>query len=677
MITCKLKILLKSMILFLLLITISSCNKENDIKIIKTFDELGRSIEDAKDGDILYVDNISFSPKSKDEFITNNQKELKKNITIKGVNEEGTLFENGMFLISGSKIQNRIINISFDNIIFDYKIDVSSLTAETLPDDGYYSNAISFFGNINCNFSNCIFKNYFGYDGSVFEIRYADYTNNEFLSPLYKDQSNCTLNITLDNCQFIGNGALFSGGVLYAEGNDNVVFNINECMFSGNKCGAFYGNGGGAIYADGVTLNISKTMLDDNKANYCYPLLENYYPLDGLSEPRGGAMHVINSNLKATQTTISNNVAAIGGGISLTSTTAEFDGCIFTKNNATKCDLQGDFSMPCSIGRGGALYIDGNNAKKTLVINSEIYDNSALIAYGGIFRYYDGIQDITVDCYLDIVLSTYFNNKCETTYDYNQENLLYWNNVPGDIWLDPNTSVIASLIIDDSFNSIFPKNILPSKDNSYSYFSSQDRLEENGIKLNLDTKNQNYKLSYDNKNDYKVDKLVVANYIDGRYNGKLNSVYVGSNNIDDLYQNSENNYLIIYIASIIILGMVISTLIYLKLKKKKRKVGSFECETTRDDDNHISSQKYIIMRFTEEQIEKIITSLPEVQLLTNRELEVFKEMLHGKKQIEIAEILFISTSTVKDFYQKIYKKMDVDSKDSLFKKVYEEFSKVH
>ena len=65
--------------------------------------------------------------------------------------------------------------------------------------------------------------------------------------------------------------------------------------------------------------------------------------------------------------------------------------------------------------------------------------------------------------------------------------------------------------------------------------------------------------------------------------------------------------------------------------------------------------------FTKEEIDVIMKSLPKVQTLTGRETEVLVEMLEGKKQKEIAYDLGIEITTVKDFYRKIYGKLDLSN----------------
>lgn len=54
-----------------------------------------------------------------------------------------------------------------------------------------------------------------------------------------------------------------------------------------------------------------------------------------------------------------------------------------------------------------------------------------------------------------------------------------------------------------------------------------------------------------------------------------------------------------------------------------------------------------------------------VALLTNREIEVFKELLTHKSNREISEELFIEISTLKSHINRIYKKAEVSNRTEL------------
>ena len=71
-------------------------------------------------------------------------------------------------------------------------------------------------------------------------------------------------------------------------------------------------------------------------------------------------------------------------------------------------------------------------------------------------------------------------------------------------------------------------------------------------------------------------------------------------------------------------------------------------------------------RYTDEEIDHIIHGTAETHIFTNRELDVFRELLKGKKQSEIAYYLGITVNTVKEYTRKVYGKLGVSNKGEMF-----------
>ena len=68
-------------------------------------------------------------------------------------------------------------------------------------------------------------------------------------------------------------------------------------------------------------------------------------------------------------------------------------------------------------------------------------------------------------------------------------------------------------------------------------------------------------------------------------------------------------------------------------------------------------------------IEKIKASWPEVNDLSNREMDVFLQMLNDKKRKEIAEELCITENTVKKHISSIFTKLNITSRTELLEKI--------
>ena len=71
-------------------------------------------------------------------------------------------------------------------------------------------------------------------------------------------------------------------------------------------------------------------------------------------------------------------------------------------------------------------------------------------------------------------------------------------------------------------------------------------------------------------------------------------------------------------------------------------------------------------KITEEQVALVFTNWKELDILTNREKEIFKYILLGYKRKEIAATLYIADSSVKNHITKIFKKLSIDKKSELF-----------
>ena len=76
--------------------------------------------------------------------------------------------------------------------------------------------------------------------------------------------------------------------------------------------------------------------------------------------------------------------------------------------------------------------------------------------------------------------------------------------------------------------------------------------------------------------------------------------------------------------------------------------------------------KIVKTRYTDEEIDRVIQDTKEVQKLTDRELDVFRELLKGKKQSEISYYLGITVNTVKEYTRKVYSRLGVSNKEELF-----------
>lgn len=73
--------------------------------------------------------------------------------------------------------------------------------------------------------------------------------------------------------------------------------------------------------------------------------------------------------------------------------------------------------------------------------------------------------------------------------------------------------------------------------------------------------------------------------------------------------------------------------------------------------------------FSKEDAERIAEEFKDVGQITNREKDVMVLLLEGKRRKEIAEILYVTESTIKKHSSSIYKKFEVENRKDLINKV--------
>ncbi len=650
------------------------CFAEEKTELITDFNSLMTAVQSANDGETLLVGDIDFSPLSPDVPNSMMYITVEKSLTIKSGKADGVaVFLNGGFVLSGSKLTDEKISVRFENIVFDGKADQDTLTEkdyeypwnEAEQVYTYYASlkaqqALSFAGNVDAAFSGCVFKNYMHEYGPVIDIRYADYTGNEYIN--LPDYSGCSLNLNFENCRIENNSALYDGGAIYIEANKNVVLKANNSVFSGNRSTAGdFRRGGGFLWASGATLNFTDCTLEKNTANHVF----SDSTLSDYDTNKGGALCLEACNLNIVNSVMRENRASIGGALSMTNTKADIDGCLIIGNraeyHATNLDrVIGPWS---NMGMGGGLYIEGNSNDTVNLINCEIKNNSAANAYGGIYGYYVSFEDPSLPTYnIKMILCTYEDNKDNVDYDYSTVGDLLWMSHPGDMFTNPHFTFFGCYITDETFDKDFPRNDSPTVSNGYNYLSS--KASEEILKSTIPAEE-------------------VKMLIGDRYGDKLKDFHIGSNYSDLLYKeaddlpsetdpiqsnteelpiNNENDmgwliavFLILFAA--FVFGVFI---LHKRIVNKSSPIPEAQKEAPR---------QIVMTRYSDSDIDRFISISPEVGLLTSRELEVLREILRGKKQGEVAYYLGIGVSTVKDFYKKIYTKLNVANKNELFMKV--------
>ena len=677
-----------------LLLVVSVCPSVSAYDgLISTPQELLSSINDARDGDVILVGHIDFTA-PQGIFNELMRVQLSKSITIRsGLKDEKAVFTNGSFLLRGSKLSGERLECTFENIVFDGGVDTAALTAADwerpydevdqmytceVPLKAQY--AVSFAGNVTATFFGCVFQNYMYEYGGAIWCRYGDYTNNPYYLDLYGDYSGCKLDVTLNDCQFVSNAAHYAGGAIYLDGNkDNVTFLAKGCRFENNLSGlSDHAGGGGAIYVQHAILELTDCILAGNEGNRDWSLTTEYG-----DRSRGGAVNINNGELQMVNCAIADNRASVGGGLCITNTPTVLDGCLFTGNRAENAVTSSITGPWASVGIGGAMYVETEGAIPISVYNSAIHGNSALNAYGGVYGFYnEDYAGVLSQGYgkLDFYFCTVAGNTCDTVFDYNDPKAWPWYTHPCDVWSMPYITAFGCIFQEVGYASDFPRQEIPSAENGYNYYGAEGVTYEEGPYLTC----RQWSVPTDSarvamKDRYGSDLtayFVGCNYDAGLYQPKApadppaaleptepfsptepisTTEPTTPTNLESAPRHSEYVWVVVIIVGVAVLGL----LIFLFVRN-----GRYKAEPEPAQEPTI-----ILTRYTEEQIQQIIQNLPQTQRLTARELEVFQEMLMGKKQSEIAYELGISVPTVKDNARRIYDKLEVQNKKELFIKV--------
>ncbi len=654
--------------------------------LITDYTTLLSAVAQAKEGDTLLVGDIDFTPTSPDVPYSMMCITVERDLTIKSGLETPATFHNGGFLIAGSKVAGETLSVTFENIIFDGKADQNALTeadyeypySEAEQTVTYYApriaqQALSFKGNVAAAFSGCTFRNYMHEYGPVIDIRYGDYTDNAYLLDLFGDHSTCRIDLDFTDCSITNNTAKYDGGAIYIEANHNVRLHANNTAFVSNRSAAGeYVRGGGAIFAVGADLSFEGSVFADNLANHTFSdtVLREY------DTNKGGALCLEDAKLTAINTRFTGNRASMGGALSFTNAKAEIDGCSFEQNRAEAQIRDPDSSSgPWSnMSQGGALYAEGMKNDTIALYNCEIINNSAAVAYGGIYGYFSPHEDPTFGSFfLKMNLCSHIGNTADAVYDFASEDAMLWLSHPGDMFTNPHLEMFGCYVVDETFAKEFAHHDLPTAENGYNLLIPAE----------------------DDAALVEIPQDVLRAVIGTRYEDKLKKAKVGSNYAEDLYIEKEEKpqpedpssdpsskedpadpgddrpqkpkgKLAVWIAlAVAIIGGSGGIFAFHKRRSGKQKADASPPE--RPAPQPVPEQKQIVlMRYAQDEIERFVTLVPEVGTLTGRELEVLKEVLKGKKQSEVAYYLGIEVSTVKDYYKKIYGKLKVGNKNELF-----------
>lgn len=82
-----------------------------------------------------------------------------------------------------------------------------------------------------------------------------------------------------------------------------------------------------------------------------------------------------------------------------------------------------------------------------------------------------------------------------------------------------------------------------------------------------------------------------------------------------------------------------------------------------------TANEQAVTSLTGEELEEVISNWQGVEVLSKREIDVFRLLLEGKRRKDIAEELFVTESTIKKHSSSIYRKIGVENRKELLSKI--------
>ncbi|MGN0460887.1 MAG: response regulator transcription factor, partial [Ruminococcus sp.] len=82
-----------------------------------------------------------------------------------------------------------------------------------------------------------------------------------------------------------------------------------------------------------------------------------------------------------------------------------------------------------------------------------------------------------------------------------------------------------------------------------------------------------------------------------------------------------------------------------------------------------TAKEQAVTSLTGEELKEVISNWQGVEVLSKREIDVFKLLLEGKRRKDIAEELFVTESTIKKHSSSIYRKIGVENRKELLSKI--------
>ncbi len=704
--------------IMLILGAVSVCVSAAEPDLITTEAELKEALHNAKEGDTILVGDIEFaySPIGMT---------LSKGVTVKSGKDTPAVFSGGAFAVMGGASEQDVISIRFEDITFSGVNDIDSIdfTGKQIMTATKVRPAVFFSRCIDAAFVRCDFSGYSMANGGAV---YGIYSS--------ADSKGYRLSVSFEDCSLNSNAGGY-GGAIYLSGAGNIFLSMKNCELSRNVAGY-----GGAIWADQTAVTLENCRITGNR-------FEDFYP-DTLT--KGGGIYVGRGTLTMKNCYVTDNEARNGGGVALSYTESDLDGCVISCNIARENgggiwnENNGNNLVTIVNGTlanntaadGGALYISENEAVlgggglgKTFLILSTLsgntpamkeYDAQRLSLFGCALHGEDRGEAMPSDdnryCYATDVLHT------GDPYEH----------LDGSIELD---SAVLEGVAGDRFDNRHGRFLVGNNahsDTTYRFLVDGEVKHTVTVGYGEQPLLPEYEKTgctfdcwqYEDGCDWEHDSTVYVGggsefidlcavwtpntyevtFVSGEMQNKVScaygsppafpepfykngQVFVGWFTMPDgggepiadgepllraenvtyyaYYRNKVSALPIVLIASAVVLIIAGAAWFVISHRRNAAAASAFQAVVQPTEEPQ-ASPIIVKTRYTDEEIDRIIQGTAETHIFTDRELFVFRELLKGKKQSEIAYYLGITVNTVKEYTRKVYGKLGVSNKGEMF-----------
>jgi len=621
-----------------------------------------------------------------------------ENITFAGVNDIDNTDFTGKQIMTATKIRpavffSRCVDAAFVNCDFSgYSMANGGAVY------GIYSSADSVGHRLSVSFEDCSLNaNAGGYGGAI----YLSGAGNIFL-----DMKNCELSRNVSGY----------GGAIWA---DQATVTLESCKISGNRFENFYPDTltkGGGVYVGRGTLHMKNCYVLDNQArngggialSYTESVLDGCVISGNRATENGGGIwneNYGNNLVTVVNGTIANNTAASGGALYISENQAEIGSggvgrtflILSTLSGNTPamkeydaerlslfgCALHGEGrteAMPSEANQycyitetnhtgdpykhmEGSVEIDGDALEG---VSGNRFDNRHGVFHAGNNAHSDTIYRFLVDGEVKDTVTVGYG-EIPTLPEYRKDGYTFdrWQFADGRDYITDTLLFVGggsdcvdlyAFWIPNTYEVTFVSGEMQRKV-SCDFglpISFPEALEKDGYTF----------VGWFTLPDGKGERLTD----DALYSHVGDTTYYAFYTPIEITPPSEFPVVPVIVISAVVLLIVGGAVWFFILRRRKENEPIPVTPTDAPVPSAVSTvtAKIVKTRYTDEEIDRVIQDTKEVQKLTDRELDVFRELLKGKKQSEISYYLGITVNTVKEYTRKVYSRLGVSNKEELF-----------